>query len=31
MTGEITLSGQVLSVGRIREKCITAINEGIKQ
>ncbi len=31
MTGEITLSGRVLPVGGIREKCIAAIYEGIEQ
>lgn len=31
MTGEITLSGQVLPVGGIRQKCIAAIYEGMKQ
>lgn len=31
MTGEITLSGRVLPVGGIREKCVAAIYEGIKQ
>ena len=31
MTGEITLSGRVLPVGGIREKCIAAIYEGMKQ
>lgn len=31
MTGEITLSGKVLPVGGIRQKCIAAIYEGIKQ
>ena len=31
MTGQITLSGKVLPVGGIREKCIAAIYEGMKQ
>ena len=31
MTGEISLSGRVLPVGGIREKCIAAIYEGMKQ
>eukprot|EP00919_Chromeraceae_sp_WS-2016_P011787 GHVR01027509.1.p1 GENE.GHVR01027509.1~~GHVR01027509.1.p1 ORF type:complete len:195 (-),score=10.08 GHVR01027509.1:169-753(-) len=30
MTGEITLTGRVLPVGGIRDKCIAAIYEGIK-
>ena len=30
MTGEITLSGQVLPVGGIREKCVAASYEGMK-
>jgi ATP-dependent Lon protease len=29
MTGEISLSGQVLPVGGIKEKCIAAISKGI--
>lgn len=31
MTGEISLSGQVLPVGGIKEKCIAAINKGIEE
>jgi len=31
MTGEITLSGRVLPVGGIREKCVAAAYEGMKQ
>ena len=30
MTGEITLSGQVLPVGGVRQKCIAAIYQGMK-
>lgn len=29
MTGEVTLSGRVLPVGGIREKCLAALNQGI--
>jgi ATP-dependent Lon protease len=31
MTGEISLSGQVLPVGGIKEKCIAAINRGVNE
>ncbi|MCS6837396.1 MAG: endopeptidase La [Bdellovibrionaceae bacterium] len=30
MTGEVTLQGRVLPVGGIREKCLAALNHGIK-
>lgn len=30
MTGEVTLQGRVLPVGGIREKCLAALNQGIK-
>ncbi|MFN7728671.1 MAG: endopeptidase La [Bdellovibrio sp.] len=31
MTGEVTLQGRVLPVGGIREKCLAALNQGIKE
>jgi ATP-dependent Lon protease len=30
MTGEVTLQGRVLPVGGIREKCLAALSQGIK-
>jgi len=31
MTGEVTLQGRVLPVGGIREKCLAALSQGIKE
>lgn len=31
MTGEVTLQGRVLPVGGIREKCLAALNQGIRE